>query len=83
MLFGFGAAPAMPEGTPVTYQSGGVLFVKRYDYVPYGLAFALSHARRVNRATRRQPGLFLRNARRGTHAHDLAARLCGSKEHAT
>ncbi len=42
VLFGFGAAPAMPEGTPVTYQSGGVLFVKRYDYVPYGLAFALS-----------------------------------------
>ena len=42
MLYGMGAAPVMPEGTPVTYQSGGVLFVQRYDYLPYGLAFALS-----------------------------------------
>lgn len=42
MLYGFGAAPEMPEGTPVTYQSGGVLFLVRYVYKVYGLAFALT-----------------------------------------
>jgi hypothetical protein len=41
-LYAFGAAPEMPDGTAVTYQSGGVLFVKRYDYKVYGLAFALT-----------------------------------------
>lgn len=42
VLFGFGAAPQLPEGTPVTYQEGGVLFLKRYVYQVYGLAFALT-----------------------------------------
>lgn len=42
VLYGFGAAPEMPEGKPVTYQSGGVLFNKRYFYKVYGLAFALT-----------------------------------------
>jgi hypothetical protein len=42
VLFGFGAAPQLPEGTPVTYQEGGVLFLKRYVYKVYGLAFALT-----------------------------------------
>lgn len=42
VLFGMGAAPEMPEGTPVTYQSGGVLFTKKYNFGVYGLAFALS-----------------------------------------
>jgi hypothetical protein len=41
-LYGFGAAPEMPDGTPVTYDSGGVLFVKRYTYAVYGLAFAIT-----------------------------------------
>jgi hypothetical protein len=27
---------------PVTYQSGGVLFIQRYVYKVYGLAFALT-----------------------------------------
>jgi len=42
VLFGFGAAPELPDGMPVTYQSGGVLFLKRYVYKVYGLAFALT-----------------------------------------
>ena len=42
VLFGFGAAPELPDGTAVTYQSGGVLFLARYVYRVYGLAFALT-----------------------------------------
>lgn len=42
VLFGFGAAPEMPDGSPVTYQAGGVLFMKRYQYRVWGLAFALT-----------------------------------------
>jgi hypothetical protein len=42
VLFGFGAAPELPDGMPVTYQSGGVLFTKRYQYKVFGLAFALT-----------------------------------------
>ena len=42
VLYGFGAAPQLPDGTPVTYQQGGVLFLKRYVYKVYGLALALT-----------------------------------------
>ena len=42
VLFGFGAAPELPDGTAVTYQSGGVLFLARYVYRVYGMAFALT-----------------------------------------
>jgi Mu-like prophage major head subunit gpT len=42
VLYGFGAAPLLPDGSPVTYQQGGVLFLKRYVYNVYGLAFALT-----------------------------------------
>ena len=42
VLYGFGAAPELPDGTPVTYQAGGVLFLQRYVYKVYGLAFALT-----------------------------------------
>ena len=42
VLFGFGAAPELPDGMAVTYQSGGVLFLQRYLYKVYGLAFALT-----------------------------------------
>src|SRR5580765_2140238 len=42
VLFGFSAAPEMPDGTPVNYQAGGVLFVQRYNYKVFGLAFALT-----------------------------------------
>lgn len=42
VLFGMGAAPELPDGMPVTYQSGGVLFIARYLYKVYGLAFALT-----------------------------------------
>ena len=42
VLYGFGAAPELPDGQPVTYQSGGVLFNQRYLYKVYGLAFALT-----------------------------------------
>lgn len=42
VMFGFGAAPELPDGQPVTYQQGGILFQKRYLYKVYGLAFALT-----------------------------------------
>jgi len=42
VLYGFGAAPQLPDGTPVSYQQGGVLFLQRYIYSVYGLAFALT-----------------------------------------
>jgi len=42
VLYGFSAAPELPDGMPVTYQSGGVLFIQRYLYKVYGLAFALT-----------------------------------------
>ena len=42
VLYGFGAAPNLPDGSPVTYQQGGVLFLKRYLYQVFGLAFALT-----------------------------------------
>lgn len=42
VLYGFGAAPKLPDGQPVVYDEGGQLFNKRYDYDVYGLAFALT-----------------------------------------
>ena len=42
VLFGFNAAPEMPDGTPVTFDAGGVLFIQRYVYRVFGLAFALT-----------------------------------------
>lgn len=42
VLYGFPAAPEMPDGSPVTYSSGGQLYVARYIYKIYGLAFALT-----------------------------------------
>lgn len=42
VLYAFGAAPELPDGTAVTYQSGGQLFIKRYTFKVYGLAFALT-----------------------------------------
>jgi hypothetical protein len=42
LLYGMGSAPQMPDGNPVTYDAGGQLYVKRYAYDQYGLAFALT-----------------------------------------
>lgn len=42
LLYGFGSAPELPDGTPVTYDQGGVLYTKRYPYTVYGLAFAIT-----------------------------------------
>lgn len=42
VLYGFGAAPELPDGMPVSYQSGGVLFIQHYLYKVYGLAFSLT-----------------------------------------
>jgi hypothetical protein len=42
MLYGMGAAPILPDGQPITYDEGGQLYVKRYTYDVYGLAFALT-----------------------------------------
>lgn len=42
VLYGFSAAPEVPDGSPLTYQAGGQLFIKRYQYRVWGLAFALT-----------------------------------------
>ena len=42
VLFGFGAAPELPDGQAVTYQQGGVMFLARYVYKVWGLAFAIT-----------------------------------------
>ena len=42
VLYGMGAAPILPDGQAVTYDEGGQLYVKRYQYDVYGLAFALT-----------------------------------------
>jgi hypothetical protein len=42
VMYGFGAAPELPDGQAVTYQSGGVLFQKRFAYRVFGLAYALT-----------------------------------------
>lgn len=42
VLYGFGAAPLLPDGMPVTYQQGGILYTKRFDYQVFGLAYALT-----------------------------------------
>lgn len=42
VLYGFGAAPEVPDGAPITYDSGGVLFNARYIYKVFGLAYALT-----------------------------------------
>ena len=42
VLYGFGAAPKLPDGQPVVYDEGGQLFTQRYGYDVYGLAFALT-----------------------------------------
>lgn len=42
VLYGFGPAPEVPDGTAFTYQSGGELFNQRYVYKVYGMAFALT-----------------------------------------
>jgi len=42
VMYGFGSAPMMDDGGPVTYQQGGILFNKRYVYRVYGLAYALT-----------------------------------------
>jgi hypothetical protein len=42
IMYGFGAAPELPEGIPVTYNQGGVLYSSRYLYRVYGLGFAIT-----------------------------------------
>lgn len=41
-LFGLGSAPELPDGQPVVYRGGGVLYNTRYIYLVYGLAYALT-----------------------------------------
>jgi hypothetical protein len=42
VMYAFGAAPELPDAQPITYGSGGVLFIKRYIYKVFGLGFSLS-----------------------------------------
>jgi len=42
VLSGFGAAPLLPDGMPVSYDTGQELYMAKYIYQVYGLAFALT-----------------------------------------
>ena len=42
VLYGMSAAPLLPDGEPVSYDEGGQLYVKRYTYDQYGIAFAMT-----------------------------------------
>jgi hypothetical protein len=42
VLFGMGAAPEMPEGMPVSYDNGGVMYNARYVFKVFGQAYALT-----------------------------------------
>lgn len=42
VLSGFGAAPLLPDGMPVSYDAGQELYMAKYIYNVYGLAFALT-----------------------------------------
>ena len=42
VLYGMSAAPLLNDGDAVTYDEGGQLYVKRYTYDQYGIAFALT-----------------------------------------
>ncbi len=42
VLYGFSQARLVAAGQPVPYQSGGQLFVKRYVYDVYGLAYSMT-----------------------------------------
>lgn len=42
VMHGMGPAPELPEGMAVNFDSGGILFIKRYYYAVYGLAFGLT-----------------------------------------
>lgn len=42
LLYGMGAAPLKPDGTPVSYDAGGVLYTERIPYNEYGIAHALT-----------------------------------------
>ena len=42
VLYGMGAAPKLADGQAITYDEGGQLYVQRYTYDVYGLAFALT-----------------------------------------
>lgn len=41
-LYGLGSAPELPDGQPVVYRGGGVLYNTRYIYLIYGLAYAMT-----------------------------------------
>lgn len=42
VLYGMSAAPLLQDGEPVAYDEGGQLYVKRYTYDQYGIAFAMT-----------------------------------------
>ena len=42
ILFGLGAAPQLPDGEPVAYDQGGILYTARWYYQVFGSAFALT-----------------------------------------
>lgn len=42
VLYGMQSAPEMPEGTPVIYGQGGVLYIGRFTFKVFGMAFALT-----------------------------------------
>lgn len=42
VLYGLPTAPEMPDGQSVTFGVGGTFYIYRYQYLVYGLAFAIT-----------------------------------------
>ena len=42
VLYGLPTAPEMPDGQAVTFSQGGTFYIYRYQYLVFGLAFALT-----------------------------------------
>lgn len=42
VLYGLPTAPEMPDGEPVVFGQGGTFYIYRYNYLVYGMAFALT-----------------------------------------
>lgn len=42
VIYGFGSAPLVPDGNPITYDTAGETYVQTYKFNVYGLAFAIT-----------------------------------------
>lgn len=42
VIYGFGSAPLIPDGNPITYDTAGETYVQTYKFDVFGLAFAIT-----------------------------------------